>query len=221
MFHAQIPFDRIPHQFKSGPMCRSSQGESIINIIRACVRCFKDNIFIPRAPFKKFLDCRWFSINYFKIMLNYFLEKSECLIHKDIFKRTFPCAACCGNSSVIAWRWVSRQWLTGWQSACRIWVLVLGVRGRLRTRFTWRGCGSSQAWGQLAGHGAHFHWAAWCSEHRPLGRGMQLVATHSFYFILFQSGSSPGFRGWAEESRCRSLSESCYDLWWKWEIQCR
>lgn len=102
MFHAQIPFDRIPHQFKSGPMCRSSQGESIINIIRACARCFKDNIFIPRAPFKKFLDCRWFSINYFKIMLNYFLEKSECLIHKDIFKRTFPCAACCGNSSVIA-----------------------------------------------------------------------------------------------------------------------
>lgn len=63
-----------------------------------------------------------------------------------MFKWTFPCAACYGNSNVIAWRWVSRQWLTGQQSACWVWVFVPGVREKLRTGFTWRGCGSSQAW---------------------------------------------------------------------------
>lgn len=64
-------------------------------------------------------------------------------------------------------------------------LLGLGVcpwsKRRLRTGFT---CGSSQAWGLPVGHGAHFHWAAQCSQHRPLGRGCigWLLTESLFYF---------------------------------------
>lgn len=38
---------------------------------------------------------------------------------------------------------------------------------------------------------------------------------------LFQFDSSPGIRGWTEKSRRGSFSESCHNLWRKWEVQCR